>query len=58
MLLRTRAHKRSYRITRHPREHRGGRRLIMLASFDPAAVAVLRLAAVALVAALLLTMFR
>jgi len=30
----------------------------MHASFDPAAVAVLRLAAVALVAALLLTMFR
>ena len=39
-------HKHSYRITRYAPEHRGGRRLIMHASFDPAFVAVLRLAAV------------
>jgi hypothetical protein len=51
-------HKHSYRITRHAREHRGGRRLIMHASFDPAVVAVLRLAAVALLTAFLLRMFR
>ena len=53
-----RIHKHSYRITRYAPEHRGGRRLITHAPFDPAFVAVLRLAAVALVAALLLTMFR
>jgi hypothetical protein len=52
-----RVHKQSYRITRRAREHRG-RRLIMLASFDPAAVALLRLAAAALAAAFLLRMFQ
>jgi hypothetical protein len=46
-----------YRITRPAREHRG-RRLVMHTSFDPAAIAVLRLAAVALLAAFLLPMFR
>jgi hypothetical protein len=35
-------HKHSYRITRYAPEHRGGRRLIMHATFDPAFVAVLR----------------
>jgi DNA-binding Lrp family transcriptional regulator len=41
-----RIHKHSYRITRYASEHRGGRRLITHASFDPAFVAALRLAAV------------
>ena len=41
-----RIHNHSYRITRYAPEHRCGRRLIMHASFDPAFVAVLRLAAV------------
>jgi hypothetical protein len=47
-----------YLITGHVRARRGGRRLIIHASFDPAAIAVLRLAALALLAAFLLRLFR
>jgi hypothetical protein len=51
-------HKHQYLIMRHVRAQRGGRCLITHSSFSPAAAALLRLAAAALLGALLLWALR